>query len=141
MLELPSILPDNLSIFMGLLNSFHLLCCFFFSLQCPTFNFLVHFQCFTHYIFILKMFAYAHAQSCLTPWRPHSWPGSSVSGIFPAGILEERESPVAQSCPTICDPMDCSLLGSSDVHGIFQARILEWIAISFSRRRSSRPRD
>ena len=36
------------------------------------------------------------------------------------------------SCPTLCDPMDCSLSGSS-VHGIFQARLLEWIAISFSR--------
>ena len=41
-------------------------------------------------------------------------------------------SEVAQSCPTLCDPMDCSLPGSS-VHGIFQARILEWIAIPFSR--------
>ena len=39
---------------------------------------------------------------------------------------------VTQSCPTLCDPMDCSLSGSS-VHGIFQARVLEWIAISFSR--------
>ena len=38
----------------------------------------------------------------------------------------------AQSCPTLCDPMDCSLLGSSN-HGILQARILEWVAISFSR--------
>ena len=36
-----------------------------------------------------------------------------------------------QSCPTLCNPMDCSLLGSSD-HGILQARILEWVAISFS---------
>ena len=43
------------------------------------------------------------------------------------------------SCPTLCDPMDCSLPGSSD-HGIFQARVLEWGAISFSRG-SSRPRD
>ena len=49
------------------------------------------------------------------------------------------ESEVAQSCLTLCDPMDCSLPGCS-VHGIFQARILEWDAISFSRR-SSRPRD
>ena len=40
---------------------------------------------------------------------------------------------VAQSCPTLCDPVDCSLQGSS-VHGIFQARILEWVAISFSKR-------
>ena len=48
-------------------------------------------------------------------------------------------SEVTQSCPTLCDPMDCSLQGSS-VHGIFQARVLEWVAISFSRG-SSRPRD
>ena len=44
----------------------------------------------------------------------------------------ESESEVAQLCPTLCDPMDCSLPGSS-VHGIFQAIVLEWIAISFSR--------
>ena len=43
-----------------------------------------------------------------------------------------KVSEVAQSCPTICDPMDCSLPGSS-VHGILQARILEWVAIPFSR--------
>ena len=39
---------------------------------------------------------------------------------------------VTQSCPTLCDPMDCSLPDSS-VHGIVWARILEWVAISFSR--------
>ena len=39
---------------------------------------------------------------------------------------------VTQLCLTLCDPMDCSLLGSS-VHGILQARILEWVAISFFR--------
>ena len=44
----------------------------------------------------------------------------------------ESESEAAQSCPTLCDPMDCSLPGSS-VYGIFQARVLEWVAISFSR--------
>ena len=43
----------------------------------------------------------------------------------------ESESEVAQLCPTLCDPMDCSLLGSS-IHGTFQARVLEWVAISFS---------
>ena len=37
-----------------------------------------------------------------------------------------------KSCPTLCDPMDCSLPGSS-LHGILQARVLEWVAISFSR--------
>ena len=46
---------------------------------------------------------------------------------------------VAQSCPTFCDPMDCRPLGSS-VHGIFQARILDLVAIFFSRG-SSRPRN
>ena len=40
-------------------------------------------------------------------------------------------SEVAQSGPTLCDPMDCSLAGSS-IHGIFQARVLEWGAIAFS---------
>ena len=53
--------------------------------------------------------------------------------------IHESESEVAQSCPTLCDPMDCSLSGAS-VHGIFQARVLEWIAISFSRG-SSQPRN
>ena len=43
----------------------------------------------------------------------------------------KNESEVAQSCPTFSDPMDCSLPGSS-VHGIFQARVLEWGAIAFS---------
>ena len=51
----------------------------------------------------------------------------------------EREREVAQSCLTLCNPMGCSLPGSS-VHGIFQAIVLEWIAISFSKG-SSQPRD
>ena len=52
---------------------------------------------------------------------------------------KESESEVAQLGLTLSNPMDCSLPGSS-IHGIFQARILEWVVISFSRR-SSRPRD
>ena len=48
-------------------------------------------------------------------------------------------SEAAQSCPTPCNPMDCSLPGSS-IHGIFQARVLEWVALSLSRI-SSRPKD
>ena len=43
----------------------------------------------------------------------------------------ESESEVSQSCPTLSDPMDCSLPGSS-IHGIFQATVLEWGAIAFS---------
>ena len=55
------------------------------------------------------------------------------------GHRTTKWSEVIQSYPTLCDPMDCGL-PSSSVHGIFQARILEWVAISFSRR-SSQPRD
>ena len=48
-------------------------------------------------------------------------------------VKSERE--VAQSCPTLSDPMDCSPPDSS-VHGIFQARVLEWVAIVFSEMKS-----
>ena len=54
-------------------------------------------------------------------------------------LEEVKWSEVAQSCLTLCDPMDCSLPGSS-VHGIFQATVLEWVAIFFSRG-ASQPRD
>ena len=63
----------------------------------------------------------------------------SDSLIFLSLPKSESESEVVRSCPTLCNPMDCSLSGSS-VHGIFQARVLEWIAISFSRG-FSRPRN
>ena len=46
-------------------------------------------------------------------------------------LYQVKDSEVAQLCLTLCDPMDYSLPGSS-VHGIFQARVLEWVAISFS---------
>ena len=58
--------------------------------------------------------------------------------FFKWAIESESESEVAQSCPILCDPIHCSLSGCS-VHGIFQAIVLEWIAISFSRG-SSQPR-
>ena len=67
---------------------------------------------------------------------PHLWdsPGKNT-GVDCHFLLQcmkvNSESEVAQSCPTLCDPMDCSLPGSS-VHGIFQARVLEWGAIAFS---------
>ena len=67
---------------------------------------------------------------------PHSWdsPGKST-GVGCHFLLQcmkvKSESEVAQSCPTLSDPMDCSLPGCS-VHGIFQARVLEWGAIAFS---------
>ena len=52
---------------------------------------------------------------------------------------ERKKESVVQSCPTLCNPTDCSPPGSS-VHGIFQARVLQWVTISSSRG-SSRPRD
>ena len=77
--------------------------------------------------------------------RPHRWqpnrlcrpcdsPGKNT-GVGCHFLLQcmkvKSESEVAQSCPTLSNPMDCSLPGSS-VHGIFQARVLEWGAIAFS---------
>ena len=66
--------------------------------------------------------------------RPWDSPGKST-GVGCHFLLQcmkvKSESDVAQSCPTLCDPMDCSPPGSS-VHGIFQARVLEWGAIAFS---------
>ena len=87
-------------------------------------------------------------QSCLTLCDPidGSPPGSPVPGILQARTLGwvaisfssawkcmkvKSESEVAQLCPTPSDPMDCSPPGSS-IHGIFQARVLEWGAIAFS---------
>ena len=83
-------------------------------------------------------------QSCLTvrphrrqPTRlPHPWdsPGKNT-GVGCHFLLQcvklKSESEVAQSCLTLCDPMDCSPPGSP-VHGIFQARVLEWVATAFS---------
>ena len=72
---------------------------------------------------------------------PHPWdsPGKNT-GVGCHFLLQCREvkseSEVAQLCLTPSDPMDCSLLGPS-VHGIFQARVLEWGAIAFSVKSSS----
>ena len=63
----------------------------------------------------------------------HGGPSLHMDGSSGVVVL------VPQSCPTLCDPMDCSLPDSS-VHGILQARIQEWVALPFSRG-SSRPRD
>ena len=66
--------------------------------------------------------------------------GMAIRGlVFALSFLVVKWSEVIQLCLTLCDPMDYSLPGSL-VHGIFQARVLEWVAISFSRG-SSQPRD
>ena len=77
--------------------------------------------------------------------RPHRWQPTRLprpwdspaknTGVGCHFLLQcmkvKSESEDAQSCPTLSDPMDCSLPGSS-IHGIFQARVLEWGAIDFS---------
>ena len=67
---------------------------------------------------------------------PHLWDSSGKNtGVRCHFLLQcmkvKSESEVTQSCPTLSDPMDCSPPGSS-LHGIFQARVLEWVAIAFS---------
>ena len=87
---------------------------------------------------ILPLYSHTHFYPTSTP---SSFPGNHlpVLHFYNSHFKNvESESEVAQSCPTLCDPIDCSLPGSS-VHGIFQARVQEWIAISFSRG-SSQPR-
>ena len=68
----------------------------------------------------------------LTPWLHPRSPEAELSGV-------KEKVKVAQSCPALCNPMDCSPPGSS-VHRILQARILEWVAVPFSRG-SSQPKD
>ena len=78
-------------------------------------------------------------------WQPtrlhHPWdsPGKNT-GVGCHCLLQcmkvKSESEVAQSCPILSEPMDCSPPGSS-IHGIFQARVLEWVAIAFSEEISS----
>ena len=70
------------------------------------------------------------------PHRLHSPWGRKESGMTSFSLSHAKS---LQSCPTLCDPMDCSLPGSS-AHGFLQTRILEWVAMPFSRA-SSRPRD
>ena len=77
------------------------------------------------------------SQSRGTECESHIHPLEQASP--PELVPDMEKMKVAQSCPTLCNPMDCSLPGSS-VHGILQARILEWVAIPFSRG-SSQPRN
>ena len=89
---------------------------------------------------------FGRVRLCATPETaayqvPHPWdsPGKNIRvgcHFFLQCMTVKSESEVAQSCPTLSDPMDCSLPGSS-IHGIFQARVLEWGAIAFSVRTNS----
>ena len=80
----------------------------------------------------VRLFATPQTVACQAPLsmgfsRQECWSGLP----FPS-TMHESESKVAQSCQSLSDPMDCSLPGFS-IHGIFQARVLEWGAIDFSK--------
>ena len=92
----------------------------------------------THYPLLLLLSHFSRVWLCATPQtaahRPWDSPGKNT-GVGCHFLLQcmkvKSESEVAQSCPTLSDPMGCSLPGSS-VHGIFQARGLEWGAVASS---------
>ena len=92
-------------------------------------------------LLLLLLSCFSRIRLCVTPQmaahqapRPWDSPGKNT-GVGCHFLLQsmevKSESEVAQSCPTPSDPMDCSPPGPS-VHGIFQARVLEWVAIAFS---------
>ena len=93
------------------------------------------------YYLLLLLSHFSHVRLCVTPQTaairlPCPWdsPGKNT-GVGCHFLLQcmkvKSESEVTQSCPTLSNTMDCSLPGSS-IHGIFQARVLEWGAIAFS---------
>ena len=88
------------------------------------------FRSFPHFLIGLFVFLVLNCMSCFY-----------ILEINPLSVVSfaVQFSSVAQSCLTLCNPMDCSLPGFS-VHGIFQVRVPEWVAITFSRG-SSQPRD
>ena len=90
-------------------------------------------------LLLLLLSRFSRVRLCATPQmaatrllRPWDSPGKNT-GVGCHVLLQcmkvKSESEVARSCPTLSDPMDCSLSGSS-THGIFQARILEWVTIA-----------
>ena len=93
-----------------------------------------------HLLLLLLLSRFSRLWLCGTPWRqpirlhcPWDFPGKNTGAgchFLLQCMKVKSENEVAQSCLTLCDPMDCSLPGSS-VHGIFQARVLEWGAIAF----------
>ena len=88
---------------------------------------------------ILELVAFPFTRGSSQP-RDQAQVSHIAGGFFTSWATRKKvKSEVAQSCPTLCDPMDCSLPASS-IRGIFQARMLEWVAVSFSRG-SSLPRD
>ena len=95
---------------------------------------------FDFWMLLLLLSCFSRVRLCATPWmaahqapRPWDSPGKNT-GVGCHFLLQcmkvKSEREVAQSCPTLSDPMDCSLPGPS-VHWILQARVLEWVASAF----------
>ena len=90
-------------------------------------------------LLLLLLSRFSRVRLCATPWTAaHQAPPSlgfsrqeHWSGLPFPSPMRESEKEVTQSCPTLSDPADCSPPGSA-IHGIFQARVLEWGAIAFS---------
>ena len=107
----------------------------------PVLSFLHSPTLISYMLLLLLLSHFSSVWLCATPrWQPtrlpHSWdsPGKNTGEgchFLLQCMKVKSESEVTQSCPTLSDPMDCSPPGSS-VHGIFQARVLEWGAIAFS---------
>ena len=93
-------------------------------------------------LLLLLLSCFSHVRLCATPQTAAHQAPSSLgfsrqerwSELPFTSSMHESESEVPQLCPTLCNPMDCSPPGSS-AHGIFQARVLEWVAIAFSQQK------
>ena len=100
----------------------------------PGINFINVNSCCCYVTSVMSDSAWPHRRQPTRLQHPWESPGKST-GVGCDFLLQHRkvesESEVAQSCPTLHDPMDCRPPGSS-IHGIFQARVLEWVAIAFS---------
>ena len=96
-----------------------------------------HYKTYYYYYYVTLVVSDSVRPHRRQPTRlPRPWDSAGKNTGMGCHFLLQRmkvksESEVAQSCPTLRDPMDCGLPGSS-FHGIFQARVLEWIAIALS---------
>ena len=117
------------------ISSFQL-CYYFYSQRCPIWRQELAINV-GMLLLLLLLSRFSRVRLCVTPqMAAHQAPPSlgfsgqeHWSGLPLPSPMHESE--VAQLCPTLCDPMDCSLPGSS-IHVIFQARVLEWGAIAFT---------
>ena len=103
-------------------------CSSFENFSCYNFNLTI-----IYFYHVFKMLLYFTTLERIFGGIPKVW--REINLYSEQGLLQlqkRKGSEITQSCLTLCDPMDCSLPGSS-INGIFRAKVLEWVAISFSR--------